>query len=115
MKVQTTSMQSTNFYSVKIGCSSEVFYIHRKIPCEEIEVKDMSFNYLLEVRPWRIEEQDAFQNDVQAPFIELVTEVHPRNLKGGDKDRYKEVNKAFTHSVYRETPRGVQFRVTRSC
>ena len=37
----------------------------------------MSFYYLLAVRLWRIEQQYAFQNDVQASFVELATVFHP--------------------------------------
>ena len=56
----------------------------------------MSLSYLLATRPWRIEDHDTFQNDVQARSIELSREFHPWNLKGGEKDRYEELRKACT-------------------
>ena len=56
---------------------------------KKVLVEDMSLHYLLVVQPWKMEEQDAFQNEVQVTFIELDTESHPKSTTNPDKDRYK--------------------------
>ena len=67
----------------------------RKIAREETEVYDVSLNYLRSIRPSRMKYQDVFDNEDQACFIELSTEVHFRSPKGDDNDCYEELKKGF--------------------
>ena len=55
----------------------------------------MSFYYFLNVRPWSLDDQNAFQEDVQAKFIKRATEVHPRNPRTGNDEKYREFRKSF--------------------
>ena len=54
------------------------------------------FHYFLAFLPWSIQEQDTFQYDLQVRYIKLATKAYPKNPKGGDEERYKELKKVYT-------------------